>query len=346
MSHVLSNRLSLPALILFILLVAMHSGLAGCDKRDKTAPDASMPQKTSPDATVAKSANSSPSQAAATIPFPPRPVPTAGFGPNIEFYDIHLAGSRPGLPMQINVYLPKGQHNVQSLPCIFIAPAGSAMHGGMIDPTDRPEHLPYVVAGYAVVAYELSGTLERTPGKEPTEQQIINSITGFMAADGGLINGKYAIDYTLARFPEIDPKHLFACGHSSAAVVALNLARGDTRIAACCAYAPPSDVEAWWPVADIDPAVPGFAAFAKAKSPVRHIADFHCPIYLFHADDDKAVALSDNVKFAKAMEAAGKPITFDRITTGDHYQSMIRQGIPGGMRFMEHLGAKPHPAKP
>ena len=50
-----------------------------------------------------------------------------------------------------------------------------------------------------------------------------------MKADGGLVNGKIAIDYIMAKVPEIDPGQLFACGHSSAAVVALNFAAGDTR---------------------------------------------------------------------------------------------------------------------
>jgi acetyl esterase/lipase len=89
--------------------------------------------------------------------------------------------------------------------------------------------------------------------------------------------------------------------------------------------------------------VPGYSVFLTAASPLRHVADFTCPVYLFHADDDTTVPLADEQAFADAMKAAGKQITFDRVATGNHYQSMIDQGIPGGIKFMETQGAKPLP---
>jgi len=47
--------------------------------------------------------------------------------------------------------------------------------------------------------------------------------------------------------------------------------------------------------------------------------------------------------FVRSMQAAGKKIAFERVATGEHYQSMIDLGIPGGIKFMESLGAKPMP---
>ena len=50
------------------------------------------------------------------------------------------------------------------------------------------------------------------------------------------------------------------------------------------------------------------------------------------------VPLNDNTAFADAMKAAGKRITFERVATGEHYDSMIEQGIPRGIEYMKGLG--------
>jgi dipeptidyl aminopeptidase/acylaminoacyl peptidase len=93
----------------------------------------------------------------------------------------------------------------------------------------------------------------------------------------------------------------------------------------------------------MDRFIPGYTAFASSRSPLRHVSEFNCPVYLFHADDDSMVPLADNVKFSAAMKAAGKRIAFVRVATGDHYQSMIDEGIPRGIKYMLGLGAKPQP---
>jgi len=250
--------------------------------------------------------------------------------------------------MELDLYLPAGRHAPKSLPCVFIAPAGSGEHGIGIADGDRPEHVPYVRAGFAVMAYELSGSLANPAQKTHTYADMMGPVKEFMAADGGLANGRTAIDYVLSQVPEVDPNQLYACGHSSAATVALNLARDDARIKACCAYAPQVDVEKWWIPADpkMDQFVPGFNAFAAQKSPLKHVSDFNCPVFLFHADDDSMVPLADMQSFADAMNAAGKKITFARVPTGEHYQSMIDEGIPAGIKFMESMGAKPLPPVP
>ena len=211
----------------------------------------------------------------------------------------------------------------------------------MIDEGDRPEHYPYVRAGFAVMAYELSGALADTQTKKHTYAEIKGPVKQFMDADGGLANGRIAIDFVLQRVPQVDPDRLFACGHSSAAVVALNLARGDSRIRACCAYAPCTDVETWWKGPKMEQLIPGFGAFATRKSPLRNVDAISCPVYLFHADDDSMVQLADNQRFADAIHSAGKQIVFERVATGDHYESMINEGIPKGIKFMESMGAKP-----
>ena len=322
----------LPAFIVLAGLLLLTT--EGCDK--KSSPSL-MTGSTSSDA-------ASPA-AVPQVAFPDR-LPPRMVSPDVEFYVARLDGAGAGLPMEVDLYLPAGRHEAKSLPCVLIAPAGSGTHGGIIDDSDRPEHYPYVRAGFAVLAYELSGAVDNPQSQQHTYADIVGPTRAFKNADGGLINGKIAIDYVLAKVPEVDPNQLFACGHSSAAVVALNLARGDSRIHGCCAYAPRTDVEEWWNDPKLEQFIPGFNAFTREKSPLRHASEFDCPVYLFHADDDKTVPLDDNEAFEAAMKQAGKQITFQRVPTGDHYDSMIQQGIPGGIKFMEANGAKPKPPLP
>ena len=322
------SRATVIALAGLLLLTA-----GGCDKKSST----NLANASASDAAVPA--------AVPQVAFPERPAPRM-VSPDVEFYVMRLDGAGPGLPMEVDLYLPAGRHEAKSLPCVLIAPAGTAMHGAVIDESDRAEHYPYVRAGFAVVAYELSGALDDPQNAQHTYGELVGPIRTFMKADGGLINGKIAIDYVLQKVPEVDPDQLFACGHSSAADIALNLALGDSRIHACCAYAPRTDVEAWWDDPKLEQVVPGFNAFATQKSPLRHVDAFNCPVFLFHADDDSMVPLDDNQVFADAMKAAGKPVTFQRVPRGGHSDSMIQEGIPGGIKFMESNGAKPKPPLP
>ena len=98
-------------------------------------------------------------------PFPP-PAPPREIEPGVMFSEITLtrgqaAGSDlPGHTGKLWLYLPGGQHGPKSLPCILIAGAGSNLITGMdLGDGDRPEHLPYVRSGFAVLAYELDGML-------------------------------------------------------------------------------------------------------------------------------------------------------------------------------------------
>ncbi|HEY2586292.1 MAG TPA: hypothetical protein VGI81_11065 [Tepidisphaeraceae bacterium] len=189
-------------------------------------------------------------KAAALVQRPPaHPLFTARQAPvhlpdGIDFYPIVIGGDGPGLPMQIYLYLPAGQRVTHSLPCVFIAPAGSRLfHGMQVGKNDMPEHLPYVRAGFAVCAYELSGSLPRTSQRSMPWSMVAGPVRQFVAADGGVANAQHAIDYVLNQVPEVNPQQLYAAGHSSAATVALDVAAGDHRIRGVAAYAPVCDVE-------------------------------------------------------------------------------------------------------
>ncbi|MDB5299569.1 MAG: Alpha/beta hydrolase family protein [Phycisphaerales bacterium] len=277
--------------------------------------------------------------------FPELPPPLKTANGTVEVYPMTIGGTGPGLPMRIKLYLPAGPRTPRSLPCVFIAPAGTRLlHGSAIDDdVNDPEHLPYARQGFAVVNYELSGDVPGdTHGGIPLAR-LAAPVSQFMAADGGLANAHAAIEFVLAKVPAVDPTRLYAAGHSSAAVVALDLAAGDHRIRAVAAYAPACDVVARWggDLNTMNRLVPGASDLAARVSPIRHVDEFNCPIYLFHANDDTNVSMPDNRAFADALRSAGKSVQFVNVPRGGHYQSMIQQGIPGGIAFFRSQGANP-----
>ena len=149
----------------------------------------------------------------------------------------------PGHSGKLWLYLPDGDHAPKSLPCILIAGAGSNLITGMsLGDGDRAEHLPYVRAGFAVLAYELDGML---PEPKPTDDAAFAPyIRSFVDAEAGLVNMRVAVEFATTRVPSIDPDRLFAVGHSSAATLALLVAENEPRIAACVAFAPVVDIKA------------------------------------------------------------------------------------------------------
>jgi dienelactone hydrolase len=263
------------------------------------------------------------------------------------FCDIkHGDTSRAGLRLWL--YLPSppaGQpkHSNKSLPCVLVAPAGSNMITGMaLAEEDQPEHLPYVKAGFAVVAYELDG---HVPGgiDGARDRDVIRAIKQFMAADGGVANGKAALEYVLAKVPEVDPGQIYTAGHSSAGTLSLLMAIHEPRVKGAVAYAPCYDIEKLHGADDlgkIDDEVSGVVAFARKTSPGK-LPPPKCPVFVFHAQDDEAVPVSESQQYASQTHASGK-VTLSIVPDGDHHDSMLEQGIPQGIKWLKDHGARPY----
>src|SRR5579884_3261169 len=211
--------------------------------------------------------------------------------PGVLFYEVavpHIDGS----PGKLWIYLP--EHPSQPrLPCILIAPAGTPLTYGMnLAEGDRPEHLPYVRAGFAVVAYEIDGNVE----DDRNEQQILAGARAFRDAEAGIANAKRALDYAVARVPGIDPNRIYTAGHSSAATLSLQVAEHEPRIKACIAYAPVCNVPKRLGkrlITAFSDLIPGYRDFIERSSPQSSTATLRCPVFLFHADDDGNVPTSE-----------------------------------------------------
>jgi dienelactone hydrolase/DNA-directed RNA polymerase subunit RPC12/RpoP len=265
----------------------------------------------------------------------------------------------PGHSGTLWLYLPeteKGPLEPRSLPCVLIAPAGSDCVSGMAlskgDPqhpqaSDMPEHLPYVRAGFAVLAFELDG-----PDPAPVQGQDARrfhlppaaSMDQFLRARAGLVNGKIAKEFLKLRAPAVDPDRLYVAGHSSAATFALLFAEHDRDIKGCVAYAPIVDLEAWFTgrrgglIRQF-----GFADLITRCSPRADEARLNCPVFLFHSRKDRFVDYSSTEEFADSLLSSKKAVTL-KLVDGDyldhHYEPMLKQGIPAAIDWLKARDAE------
>ena len=247
----------------------------------------------------------------------------------------------PGHSGKLWLYLPDGDHAPRSLPCILIAGAGSNLITGMsLADGDRAEHLPYVRAGFAVLAYELDGML---PEPKPTSDAAFAPyIRSFVDAEAGLVNMRVAVAYATTRVPSIDPDRLFAVGHSSAATLALLVAENEPRIAACVAYAPVVDIKDHIPAAAqqaLGQLVPGADQIFTRFNPGAGEEKIKCPLFLFVALDDRnAQQIRD---LADRLRGQGKSVVLATVPNGGHYEPMIKTGIPQAIRWLQGVHRQP-----
>ncbi len=311
-------RLPVPSFARFALAAALLSAcLVGCGPRaSSTGPSAA-------------------SYDVASFPERGRPRQIQG---GIEFFDVSLA---PGPSGKVWVYLPP-RSGKDKLPCVLIAPAGSNLVTGMdLGEGDRDEQLPYVRNGFAVVAYAIDGPMPQNP-RDP-DREAKQAITAFMSAEAGVADARRALDFALARFPEIDPERIYTAGHSSAGTLSLLVAEHDPRIKGCIAYAPCTDV-----VKRIGPqhtqaiarSVPGFEKFLTESSPLTHVHGLKCPVFLFHAQDDRNVPIGESAHFVTELKRTNPQVTFVRVQSGGHHDAMIRHGIPEAIRWLKKLAGE------
>jgi dienelactone hydrolase len=237
------------------------------------------------------------------------------------------------------MYLPR--NHTGKLPCIFVAPAGTRLyHGKKLSTEDRAEHLPYVRAGFAVVAYEIDGDM---PGDKAINE-CTTSIKQFIKADGGIDNAKLAIDATLDSMPEIDRERLYTAGHSSAGTLALLVAENDPRIKACAAFAPCCDVRARIGKPTINALallVPECKGFFDHYSPDAGVKNLHCPVFLFHAKDDHIISSFEVGYFADQLKKTNSRVTYVEVPQGDHYDAMIDAGISQAIEWLKTIRSAP-----
>lgn len=240
--------------------------------------------------------------------------------------------------IKVWVYYPKSIIS-EKLPCVLIGAAGSrGFHGMNLVEGDSAEHYPYAEAGFAVVAYAISGPLEGEAAED--EQQFIAATKAFLKSKGGISNASAALAYASEKHSFIDPKRVYAVGHSSAGTVALSLAQESTGIRGCIAYAPVVDLKQKFGQAalrifsDRDLNLEGYI---NDHSPMENIGKIKCPLFLFTAKDDSAVPPAALRLYVQKLQEAGKKPEYKEVETGEHYDSMIKEGIPAGIAWLKKL---------
>lgn len=249
---------------------------------------------------------------------------------------------RQGTPMTVWIYRP-AKPATGRLPVILIAAAGTPLVWGIkLADDDRAEHLPWVAHGYLVVAYSLDGPVE----DNEDSAAVAAGIQAFVRAAAGLDNAKAALDYALASEPRADPERLYAVGHSSAATLALRVGAELARIKAVVAFNPITDVDAHIaPFLDsirlIDPQA---QACLHASSPSTHVAALRAkPVFLFHSSEDTTVPVEESQRLADALKPLPGHSRVLIVPTGDHYHSMLEQGVPAALAWLDARTAAPPP---
>ena len=284
------------------------------------------------------------------LPNFPSAGPAVALEPGVEFHEIVLRPrpgqpSGPGRKSKLWLYLPKGKHEDKLLPCILIAPAGSILLTGMkLENGDRAEHVPYVRAGFAVLAFELDGGVP----PNASDAAYRTGYFQFRDADGGLVNARNAFQFLLTRVPEVDPNRIFAAGHSSAAAFAVFFAEHEPRLIGCAAFAPALDYKARFArnIMQMRLVFPEVDAFIERFSPRNNELSLSCPLYLFGAEDDANTPISGTREAFDRLEELEKVVTLDEVRTGNHYDSMIKQGIPQAIGWMKERLVEKHFPEP
>lgn len=260
-----------------------------------------------------------------------------GIGEKTEvvFGDGSGYGKPAGSNSRLWVYMPVAKLQPNSTPCVLICGAGSTLMTGMrLGPGDEAEHLPYLKAGFVVVAYDLDGP---STGDAPEPK----SYQAFRDSNAGLANAQNAIEYVLSNIPEVNPKQIFSAGHSSAGTTALLLAEHEPRLAGCVAFAPCTDLQARIPgalVRTLSFTFEGLPEFLVRSSPRTHEMRIHTTVMLFHAADDSNVPIEESRNFVARLKSAGEDATLMEVAAGGHYQPMIDLGIPAGIEWIkQHL---------
>ncbi len=276
--------------------------------------------------------------------FPQRPTFQPSFPSGVQLARTRLSGSGPGEQTQMNIYLPAGEHAARSLGCVLVAPAGTnLLVGNSLDGEDyHDETLPFAEAGFVTIQYSLDGPVRDLETASDGEFSAAYKL--FKAAGAGTLNTRCVIEFVKSRLPEVDPARIYTAGHSSAGTVSLLAGEYHSDVAACIAYAPCSDTEAFH--ADISGAfgvnllLPGIKEFDRQFSPIGNVQKLKCPLFVFQARDDSVVDAGETKRFVDQARAHNQQVEYVEVDFGEHYDSMIQQGIPRAVQWLKNIDAE------
>ncbi len=296
------------------LLVGLASAAMSCGP--------SEPTQTSPVA----SASPAPSETEATTEGPPpkeaRPV-----------YDVRVdVILRPVGAMKRTFWLYQPKPLPEELGLVLVAPSnGNLLSGRALSNDDRQEHLPYVRAGFAVMAYTIDGDMP--PGI--SDAKATEAIRAYQASKAGLVNAQLAIDLAFERLPSLSAERVFAAGRDSGGAYALLLGAEEPRVRGVLAYGPTTtltgDVGV---VVAVDRVLPGFGTFVRWSLPENRAPDVKVPVFVYQSAGDEVVRASLTDAYVKSLKRTNDDVTYVRSDVGDHVGAIRAEGIPRGIDWL------------
>ncbi|WDI44443.1 alpha/beta hydrolase family protein [Bremerella sp. P1] len=244
-----------------------------------------------------------------------------------------------GQSMTLWIYHPDPLPQTK-IPCVFIAPAGTMMiHGLQLANGDTPEHLPWARAGFAVVAYELSGNAD---AQTSSDDQLKSAAEKFRQAKSGLLNAQVAMAYAREKVSFVDPQQFYTAGHSSAGTMALYVAEMEPQVKGAIAFMPAVDIRASLGVDGITyvqnaEIVPEAGIYVNEISPITHIHRLSRPTFLFIAGDDRPDITGPADSFGKKLREMGSDVTVVRVPRGGHFEPMLDPGIPMAISWLKMI---------
>ena len=185
-------------------------------------------------------------------------------------------------------------------------------HGGFaLGSSDFDDVRPFVQAGYVVFAPAWRGE-DGNPGD-------------FQMLYGEVNDAGAALDY-LAKVPGVDPRRLFAAGHSIGGTTVMLLAESTTKLrgAAACGGFPDmcgTIHETGRPTFAQTPFDWRDKMESDLRSPARHLSDLHCPLDLFYGEQEEYYIRQANAMQADAQKKH-QPVTVTVIPGTDHFAAL------------------------
>ncbi|WP_232103406.1 alpha/beta hydrolase family protein [Gimesia algae] len=266
-----------------------------------------------------------------------------------KVYDLVCPGEKTatGSTQKFKVYLPPNIPENTQVPCVLVPPAGATLLTGMdIELNDvslDSEHEPYIKAGFAVVTFSIDGYIGDI--ENTTNDQFAAAHMKFRKSQAGIINCINAFLQAEETVPGIDRDNIFIAGHSSAGTLSLLFAEYFTnafqdnshQLKGCLAYAPAVDPRGFFkenlPI--FKSIIPDVEEFIRVSAPVNYTEKINCPVFLFHSVGDQVTSYSNTKIFAAQLQKQGIDVKFVSSSGFDHYQTMIDEGIPNGIRWIK-----------
>jgi dipeptidyl aminopeptidase/acylaminoacyl peptidase len=216
------------------------------------------------------------------------------------------------LKLKAWLFVPRGSEDAPTAAVLRIPAGGNLFAPAALGIGTVPEIEPYYTAGYVTMVMSFRGTLQNGGN--------------FNQSRSGLDDVLAALEF-LKKQPEVDPSKIFVAGHSSAASLTLRVSQVSDIPCAVAAFSPASDWTEFFKER-LEGVSEDTRKYLEDSSPLTHAARTKCPVLLTHGTSDKIVPVSQSERMADKLKEAKKACEFIRIPGGDHYNSMLRVGIP------------------